>query len=105
MRTSFAVGGGVGDVFCESSMDGAHGAGSPRAAAGSARVGGAGGSAVHANEAAAEDQQTAWDVRHGRRLAACPDAVELTQVRHGRHDRVGAVRDDHVVGGVSERSS
>ena len=36
-----------------------------------------------------------------RRLAAGPDALELAQTRNRRDDRIGAVREDHVVGGVA----
>ena len=55
---------------------------------------------LHAGRPATEDQQPARDRLHPRRLAVAPDAVELAQARNGRHDRIGAVREHHVLGGV-----
>ena len=50
---------------------------------------------------AAEHEQPARDGLHAGRLAVGPDAVELAQPRDRRDDRVGAARDDDVVGGVA----
>ena len=56
---------------------------------------------LDADRAAAEDDQPARDGRHGRRLAIGPDAVELAQPGDRRDHRVGAARDDDVLGGVT----
>ena len=56
---------------------------------------------LDADRPAAEDQQAARNGLHRGRLAVGPDALELAQARDRRHDRIGAVREDHVVGGVA----
>ena len=50
---------------------------------------------------AAEDEQPPRDGLHGGHLAVGPDALELAQARDRRHDRIRAVRQHHVVGGVA----
>ncbi|HEV7943382.1 MAG TPA: hypothetical protein VGP17_11340 [Solirubrobacteraceae bacterium] len=56
---------------------------------------------LHADRPATEDQQTARNGLHGGHLAVAPNAIELAQARHGRHDRIGAVGQDDVVCGVA----
>ena len=51
--------------------------------------------------AAAEHQQVPRHRFHAGRLARPPDAVELPQSRHRRHERRGAVGQHHVAGGVA----
>ncbi len=56
---------------------------------------------LDADRPAAEDQQPPRDGLHAGHLAVGPDAVELAQARDRRHDRIGAVREHDVVGGVA----
>ena len=56
---------------------------------------------LHADRTATEDQQTAGNGLHGGHLAVGPNAVELAQARHGRHDRIGTVRENHMVRGMA----
>ena len=53
---------------------------------------------LDADRPAAEHEQPARDRLHAGRLAVRPDAVELAQTRHRRHDRLGAGRHDDVLG-------
>ena len=55
---------------------------------------------LDADRAAAEDEQPARDRLHAGRLAVGPDAVELAQAGDRRDERVGAVGQHDVVGGV-----
>ena len=57
---------------------------------------------LDADRAAAEHEQPARDGLHARHLAVRPDAVELAQAGNRGHDRIGAVREDDVVGGVAD---
>ena len=56
---------------------------------------------LDADRPAAEHEQAARDGLHAGHLAVGPDAVELAQARDRRHDRVGAGRQDDVLGGVA----
>ena len=56
---------------------------------------------LDADRPAAEDEQPARDRLHAGRLAVGPDAVELAQARDRRDDRVGAVGEHDVLGGVA----
>jgi hypothetical protein len=56
---------------------------------------------LHADRAAAEDQEPPRHSRHRRHLAVAPDALQLAQSRHRRHYRVGPVREHHVIGCVA----
>ena len=56
---------------------------------------------LDADRAAAEHEQAARNGLHAGHLAVGPDAVELAQAGDRRHDRIGAVRQDDVVGGVA----
>ena len=56
---------------------------------------------LDADRPAAEHEQPPRDGLHAGRLAVGPDALELAQARDRRHDRVGAGRDDDVLGGVA----
>ena len=56
---------------------------------------------LHPDRPATENQQTAGNGLHRRHLAVAPDTVELAQARHGRHDRIGAVGENHVLCGVA----
>ena len=51
---------------------------------------------------AAQHEQAARDSLHARRLAGTPDALELTQSRERRHDRICAGRHDDVLRGVAD---
>ena len=55
---------------------------------------------LDADRAAAEHQQPARNLLHAGHLAVCPDALQLAQSRHRRHDRVGARGEDDVLGRV-----
>ena len=55
---------------------------------------------LDADRAAAEDEQPARHRLHAGHLAVRPDALELAQARDRRHDRVGAVGEDDVLGRV-----
>ena len=55
---------------------------------------------LHAHRAAAQYEQSAWHRLHAGRLAVGPDALEVAQAGDGRHDRIRAVRQHHVIGGV-----
>jgi hypothetical protein len=48
-----------------------------------------------------EHDQPSGHGLHPGRLVGAPDAVELSQAGHGRDDRIGAVGQDDVVGGVA----
>jgi hypothetical protein len=56
---------------------------------------------LHADRPATEDQQTAGNGLHGGHLAVAPNAVQLAQARHGRHDRIGTVRENHMIRGMA----
>ena len=58
---------------------------------------------LDADRTAAEHEQAPRDRLHAGRLAVRPHAVELAQARDRRHERVGAVGDDDVLGGVARR--
>ena len=55
---------------------------------------------LHPGRAAAEHEQVPRHRLHAGRLARPPDAVELPQSRHRRHERRRAVGQHHVRGGV-----
>ena len=57
---------------------------------------------LDADRAAAEHEQPPRDGLHAGRLAVRPDAVELAQARDRRHERLGAVREHDVLGGVAD---
>ncbi len=56
---------------------------------------------LHADRPAAEDEQSAGHRLHRGGLAVGPHAVELAQPGNRRDDRVGAVREHDMVGGVA----
>ena len=56
---------------------------------------------LHPDRPAPEDQQASRDGLHRGRLTAAPNAVELTQARYGRHDRIGTVGEHDVLGGMA----
>ena len=56
---------------------------------------------LDADRPAAEHEKPAGDGLHARHLAVGPDALESLQARHGRDDRLGACRQDHVLGRVA----
>ena len=55
---------------------------------------------LDARWAAPEHEQAARDSLHARRLAGAPDALQLTQSRERRHERIRAGRHDDVLRGV-----
>ena len=56
---------------------------------------------LDADRPAADDEQPARDGLHPGRLAVGPDPVELAQPRDRRDERLGAVREHDVLGGVA----
>ena len=56
---------------------------------------------LDADRPASEHDQPARDGLHPGRLAVGPDALEAAQARHGRDDRLGPGRHDHVPGRVA----
>src|SRR4051794_9367581 len=57
---------------------------------------------LDADRPAAEDEQAPRDRLHAGHPAVGPDAAELAQPGDWRHDRVGTVREDDVLGGVAD---
>ena len=57
---------------------------------------------LDADRAAAEHEQPARDRLHAGHLAVRPDAFELAQAGDGRDERIGAVREDDVLGRVAD---
>ena len=56
---------------------------------------------LDADRPAAQNQETARDRLHARDLTVGPDSVELAQAGNRWHDRIGAVRQHDVFGGVA----
>ena len=56
---------------------------------------------LDADRAAAQHEHAARDLLHAGHLAVRPDAFELAEAGDRRHDGVGAVRQDDVLGSVS----
>ena len=56
---------------------------------------------LNADRPAAQDEQSARDGLHRCRLAAGPDAVQFAEAGNGGDDRIGAVREDDVLGGMT----
>ena len=55
----------------------------------------------HPDRPSTQDQQPTRNGLHRGHFAVGPDAVELAKTRDGRNDRVGAVREHHVLGRVA----
>ena len=57
---------------------------------------------LYSDRATAEDKEATGDGLHGGGFAAAPDPVEFAEPRNRRDDRVGAVGEHDVVGGVAD---
>ena len=57
---------------------------------------------LHPDGASAQDQQPPRHRLHAGRFAVGPDALELAQARNRGDDRLGAVRQHHMVGGMPD---
>ena len=57
---------------------------------------------LDADRPTAHHEHAAGNRLHAGDLAVAPDAIELAESRHRRHERIGAVRQDDVLGGMAD---